>query len=527
MHKFLSSFLGLLTVTASGLSLQASETVPKLVIGIHIDQLKGAYLDLFMNGFSEEGFKKVIHSGTVYKTMVYDYPRPDAASACASFITGCYPRQHGILSEQWYDRNTKKITSCVLDPKYIGNYTNATVSPTNLLSSTLGDELKIATDSESKVFSIGLSAEESIVLGGHAADGVLWIDESTGKWCTSTYYNYMPGWVQQINDSQNMSDIIEQTSWQPLFPLSYYHYMPYEKSPTLFQYLFNKYGKDKFQMFKQTPLANSEVCKLAIKTIEKEGLGRDDNTDFLALEMSASNGLEGSKDVSALEIQDIYFRLDQEIKTIISAADRQVGLENVLIYIVGAGAPVYPAIEVPATKSCGGDFYPNRCISLLNLYLMAIYGNEDWVSAYYNQQIFLNRKLIAEKGINYNEISAKAAEFLTEFSGVQSVVRNNQFLLNESNSALNDIANGFCQKHSGDLYLEIHGGWNIREETTGKDHQVRLEAYSTPFIIYGANIKAERIARQVSAVDVTSTLSKVFRIRPPNNCKGHILPEFN
>lgn len=159
---------------------------------------------------------------------------------------------------------------------------------------------------------------------------------------------------------------------------------------------------------------------------------------------------------------------------------------------------------------------------------MAIYGNEDWVSAYYNQQIFLNRKLIAKKGIDYNEISSKAAEFLTEFSGVQGVIRNKQFLLNEFNSALDEKANGFSPKHSGDLFLEIQGGWNIREETTGKsNHQVRLEAYSTPFIMYGANIGVERIVRQISVTDVTSTLSKVFRIRPPNNCKGNVLPEFN
>jgi len=527
MHRFLSSVLGLLTVTASGLSLQASETAPKLVIGIHIDQLKSAYIDWFLNGFGEDGFKKVLHSGTIYKTMVYDYPKPDAVSACATFMTGCYPRQHGIPSQRWYDRKTKQIVSCVFDPQYIGNYTNETVSPGNLQCSTLGDELKVATAGESKVFSIGLSAEESVILGGHSADGVFWIDGNTGKWCTSTYYNYMPSWLQNINDTQNIAEVIEHTSWQPLLPLSYYHYMPYQKSPTLFQFLFNKYGKDKFHIFKQTPLANEEVCKLAVETIEKEGLGNDDNTDFLTLEMSASNGLEGSKDISALEIQDIYFRLDHEIGTIIAAADHQAGQGNVLVYIVGAGTPDYPAKDLPATKPYGGDFYPSRCVSLLNLYLMAIYGNENWVSTYCNQQIFLNQELIEKKGINYNEISSKAAAFLTEFSGVQSVIRNNQFLLGEYNSALNETANGVYPKHSGDLYIEIQGGWNIREDGTGADHQVRSEAYSTPFILYGANTKAQKISRQISVADVTATLSKVFRIRPPNSCKGQILSEFN
>jgi Type I phosphodiesterase / nucleotide pyrophosphatase. len=526
MHKFLSSVLGLLTA-ASGLSIQASESAPKLVIGIHIDQLKEEYLEWFMNGFCEDGFRKVLQSGTVCKTMVYDFPKPDAASACASFVTGTTPRHHGIVSGHWYDRSTKTIASCVYDPDYLGNYTKATVSPKNLLSSTLGDELKTASDGESKVFSVGISAEQAVLLGGHSADGVYWIDENTGKWCTTTYYNYMPWWVQRINDQRDMSQLVEQTSWQPLLPLGSYTYMPHQKSPTLFQYILNKYGSDKIRMYKETPMVNAEVCKLGLETIEKEKLGSDGITDFLALEMTASSGLEGSKTISALEIQDIYFRLDREISALLKTVDRQVGLDNTLIYIVGTGSPIYPAVKVSEDKPYGGDFHPERCTSLLNLYLMAIYGNEQWVEKWYNQQIFLNRKLIQEKGINFDEISLKAAEFLTEFSGVQSVVRFKQFSLGEFNAALNETANGVHSKHSGDLFLEIQSGWNIHEDASNNQYQVRSEAYSTPFILFGAYTPAQRIIRPVTSEDIVSTLSKVFRIRPPNACKGHLLPELN
>ncbi|MDD4922397.1 MAG: alkaline phosphatase family protein [Bacteroidales bacterium] len=526
MHKFLTSVIGLLTATASGLPLQAANT-PKLVIGIHIDQLKGEYLDWFMNGFGDGGFKQMIQSGTFCETMLYNYPKPDAASACASFMTGCNPRQHGIISKQWYDRNTESITSSVYDPKYLGNYTQATVSPKNLLSSTLGDELKSASGGESKVFSVGITAEEAIMLGGHTADGVFWIDENSGKWCTSTYYNYMPWWVQGLNDRRDMSQLVEQTSWQPLLPLSRYQYMPYKKSPTLFQYLLSKYGKDKFRMYKETPMVNAEVCKLAMETINKELLGRDEATDFLVLEMTASSGLEKARPMFALETQDIYFRLDKDISTLIANVDQQIGMENVLIYIVGSGVPTFPAVNISEEKTYGGDFYPERCTSLLNLYLMAIYGNEKWVSAWYDQQIFLNRKLIEEKGINYDDFSLKAAEFLTEFSGVQSVIRFKHFLFGEYNTALNEIANSVYPKHSGDLFLEIQSGWNIRDVANVKDHQVRSEAYSTPFIMYGANVAAQKIVRPVSSMDITTTLSKIFRIRPPNACKGQILPELN
>jgi len=527
MHKFLSSLLGLLTATASGLSIQAADTAPKLVIGLHIDQLKGEYLEWFMNGFGENGFKKMIQSGTSCKTVLYDYPKPDEASACASFVTGSTPREHGIISRKWYDRSTGKIVSCVYDPEYLGNYTQETVSPKNLHVSTLGDELKASTDGRGKVFSVGISAEEAILLGGHSADGVYWIDETNGKWCTSTYYNYMPTWLQSINDRNDVSQLVSQTSWQPLRPLSNYHYMPYQESPTLFQYLLNKYGKDNIRMYKETPLVNTEVRKLAVETIEKEKLGKDDITDYLVLEMTASSKMESTKTISALEIQDIYFRLDQEIDSLLTRVDKQVGLNNTLIYLVGSGSTVYPVVDISKEKPYGGDFYPERCSSLLNLYLMAIYGNEKWVKTWHNQQIFLNRKLIDEKGINYEEISLKAAEFLTEFSGVQSVIRYKQFLLGEFNTSLNNYANSVYPEHSGDLFLEIESGWNIREDGSSKEHQVRSEAFSTPFLLFGVNAPAQIINTPVHVGDITRTLSKVFRIRPPNACQGHIIPELN
>ena len=527
MHKFFSSLIGILTATASGLSLQASDTAPKLVIGIHIDQLKGEYLEWFMNGFGDNGFKKMIQSGTSCKTLLYDYPNPDEASACASFVTGCPPRQHGIISGHWFDRKTGTIKSCVFDPEYLGNYTQETVSPKNLQTSTLGDELKAASNGKSKVFSIGISAEESIILGGHAADGVYWIDGNTGKWCTSTYYNYMPEWIQSLNDQNDMYQLVEQTAWQPLRPLSFYQYMPYQDSPTLFQYLLNKYGKDKIRMYKETPMVNSEVRKLAVQTIEKEKLGSDNISDFLVLEMTASSKLESSKTISALEIQDIYFRLDQEIDSLLTNVDKLVGLNNTVIYIAGSGSTVYPVTEISKERTYGGDFYPERCTSLLNLYLMAIYGNEKWVSGWHDQQIFLNHKLIEEKKINYEEFSLKAAEFLTEFSGVESVIRYKNFQLSEFNTSLNQTANGVYAEHSGDLFLKIKSGWNIREDASSKDQQVRSEAYNSPFILYGANVAAQLISTPVHSEDITSTLSKVFRIRPPNACKGHILPELN
>jgi len=525
INKILGSLLGILTAAIPGLSVQAANT-PRLVVGIQIDQLNADYLEWFMDGFNEDGFRKLFQGGVVYKNMTYDYHLPDAASAAASIASGTVPANHGIIGSKWFDRKLENVVSCIEDENYLGNYTKLKASPKKLLCSTLADELKQSTNGTAKVFSVGISPEEAIMSAGHTADGVFWIDDETGKWSTTTYYNYMPWWIQNINDTRDMQEIVDKTSWQPLYPLSYYKYMPYQTSPTLFQYWLNKYGKNKIRAFKQTPVVNTEVAELAIQTIQKEKLGTDEVPDLLLLNFTASGNFDSSVSMSAVEIQDIYFRLDQEIGKILDIIERQAGFENTLIYLTGTGQPQNPAIAENKKAGYAGSFYPERCKSLLNLYLMAIYGNEKWVSGYHNQNIYLNRKLIESKGVSYDEISRKTAEFLGEFSGVQRVKRNRELLSGDFDISLDRHRNSISFDRSGDIYIEIQPGWNIINNSDEyKDLQVRYESYNQALVFFGNKLEKQTVYRAVSSGNIASTLSKIFKIRPPNSSSGNLLTE--
>lgn len=526
MHKFLRSILGLLSFTLPGLASGATGQAPRLVVGIHIDQLRADYLEWFKDGFSEDGLKKMLQGGIVYQSVSYGIPHPDAASATASLLTGATPSRHGIIGQSWFDRKANTVVSCVYDPDWLGNYTTNTTSPKQLMASTLGDELKIATNQSARVFSIGLSAESSILAGGHEADGVFWMDDATGQWCTSTYYNYMPWWLQQINDQRDPSGVIDQTAWTPLLPLSRYRMLPYQTSPNLFEYWLGKYGKDKFKAYKETPMVNEEVNRVALKTLELERLGTDDIPDYLAVQFKASGHLNEGKALSTVEIQDIYLRLDAEVGKLIDAIDRQVGLENALIYLVGTGAPSNPAVELTGNRSYHGDFHTDRCTSLLNLYLMALYGDQPWVSGWHNKQVYLNRALIDKQGLDLDQVTAKSAAFLGEFSGVQRVISSRILSAGTYDNTLINYRNAVNPAHSGDFILEIQPGWNIRHNGTEKDVQVRYEAYTTSLLFYGASCTPQRFVSPVSVGDIAATLSAVFRIRPPNACEGTRLPGF-
>jgi hypothetical protein len=210
---------------------------------------------------------------------------------------------------------------------------------------------------------------------------------------------------------------------------------------------------------------------------------------------------------------------------LLKTTDKAVGLENIRLYLTGTGAPVLPAVDVPKSKAYTGDFYPDRCTSLLNLYLMAIYGNEQWVRTWDRQSIYLNHRKIEEKGLSLDEMTRKASEFLAEFSGVSQVYPYSSLLLGSVHGELAPRINAISTDRAADIYLDILGGWNVRESSAENDYQVVSTDFRTPFIYYKPEQKGQTIETPVSVGDINASLSRIFRIRPPTACQGHVLPD--
>ena len=105
-----------------------------------------------------------------------------------------------------------------------------------------------------------------------------------------------------------------------------------------------------------------------------------------------------------MEMQDTYVRLDRSIAALLDLIDRKVGLHNVVFCITSTGYADPEAPDLGLYRIPGGEFYLNRCATLLNMYLMATYGEGQYVETYHNQQIYLNHKLIENKQLNLAEI---------------------------------------------------------------------------------------------------------------------------
>jgi hypothetical protein len=216
--------------------------------------------------------------------------------------------------------------------------------------------------------------------------------------------------------------------------------------------------------------------------------------------------------------------LDRSVSTLISGIDRQLTTDRVLFVLTSTGSSEeeneqnnYEQYRIPT-----GKFLINRSASLLNLFLGASYGTEQYVEAVYGNQIFLNHKLLEKKNINMGELLRRAQEFLLQLSGVRNVYTSQQLLTSDSYQ-IERIRNGFHVEKCGDLLIDIAPGWQLVNEETQTTTTSRISNIPFPIIFWGSGIEAQRVETPVTADHIAPTIARVLRIRAPNACSSEPL----
>lgn len=505
----------ILVLTFGGLQAQSLPATPKLVVSLTIDQLRTDYMEAFSSLYGEKGFKRLMREGKVFRQAEFSFCGTDRASAIAAIYTGTTPFMNGIIAENWMDAGTLRPKNCVDDPNFMGNYTDENTSPSQLLTSTIADELKIATRNKGLVYSIAPFRDAAIFGAGHAGNGAFWLNENTGKWCSTTYYSEFPWWMSQYNDRKSPDYRIKDMVWTPAHPFTSYTFLP-EWRNLPFKYKLDSERANKYRRLITTPFVNEEVNLLTEELLSKSTIGQDDIPDLLSLTYYAGNYNHQSTQDCAMEVQDAYVRLDRSIASLLELIERKIGAHNVIFCITSTGYTDSEAADAGIYRVPGGEFYLNRCATLLNMYLMATYGEGQYVEAHYNQQIYLNHKLIEKKQLNLVEIQNKAAEFLIQFSGVNEVYSAHRLLLGPWSPQTERVRNSYHRKHSGDLLINVLPGWTIMQENNTDNRVVRTAHIPSPLILMGGGIKAATTRIPISVDRIAPTLSSVMRIRAPN-----------
>jgi len=513
---------------------------PKIVVGIVVENMRYDYITKLWTVFDETGFRRLIDYGSNCKSTYLDYAYTQSAPGFATIATGCNPSDHGIIAERWYNRLLNSEEFCVGDPEFStvgGKPFENNSSPKKLLTTTLGDQMKIAFNKQSKVFSISLYPESSVLTSGYLADGAFWLDLSTGEWCTSRFYmDELPTWLVRLNN-RKQPDVYMDASWVPVQNESSYFVTEddmneYEiglKGRTYFPYSILKLADNyrKYKILTEIPHGNTLVKNAALELIKHEKLGKDFTPDLLTICFSAGKGVVKNFGVQSKEIQDVYLRLDKEIGHLLKYLDEQFGKENCLVYLTSSsGTADYPKYTSKFGLP-GGYFKHMQAVALLKSYLNAVYGKGEWVKYYNKQQIYLDRSLIEKSNLSLREVQTIAANFLIQFSGVANVLTSTALSeSNFTNGAFSKMQNSFSAKRSGDLFLILDAGWMEQTVNSCTDNNSPY-IYDThvPLIWWGWKIQPNTLYRTLSLCDVVPTIATFLNVEPPSKASGNVIWE--
>ena len=514
-YKYISLTLLAVLATTGRIKAQIIQSAPKLMVNITIDQLRTDYLEAFSPLYGDEGFKRILNNAIVYTNATYPFSPIDGASAMAAIATGTTPYYNSVVGTWWLNRETLRPVNCVEDTQYTGYQTSDMSSPKNVLTSTLSDELKVATDGKSIVYAIAPFRDAAVISAGHAADGAVWIDDATGQWCSSNYYfTTAPVWISAFNKLSNNAFV--ETEWRPVNELSgnfSYFLSGGMKDP--FRHKFK--DDNRFIKYKTCGLVNESITNLTLQCINSTGIGIDNITDLLNITYYAGCFDNLSVSDCQMEIQDTYVRLDNTLGKLIKGIEQKFGADNVLFCITSTGYFKEESVDYSKYRIPSGTFNMTRNANLLNMYLGALWGQGQYVETCFGPQIFLNHKLFEKKRISLTEATERSQEFISMLSGVRNVYTAQQ-LMTSNNQHIAKIRNGFHPDRNGDIIIEISPGWRLTNDETRENILSRASYIQFPIIIYGANIKNERINTLVTTDRIAPTIAKAIRIRAPNAC---------
>jgi len=512
---------------------------PKLVVGLVIDQMRWDYLYRYYERYGSGGFKRLINEGFSAENTFIPYLPTYTACGHSSVYTGSVPAINGIIGNNWYDPELGRDVYCTEDKdvKTVGSSSNAgEMSPKNLLSNTITDELRLSTNFRSKVIGISLKDRGSILPAGHSANAAYWYDGVSGNWITSTYYmQELPSWVSNYNQ-QRKPDTYYAKDWNTLYPIntyvqssgddkSYEGLYKGEDKTTFPHVLKNSVGKD-YDLIRSTPYGNTMTLDLAKKAVAAENLGKNTVTDFLAVSCSSTDYVGHQFGPNSVEAEDTYLRLDKDLADFFTYLDQTVGKGNYLFFLTADHGAAHVPGFLEEHKLPGGILSNRQLAKELNTEIEKEFKLKNSVLIVMNNEVIFDHQLISDNKADFEKIKALAINHLKHQKGIMDAVD----LTKISNATLPEelkrrLSNGYNARRSGEIYFISKPNW-FDGGNTGTTHGAwyPYDAH-IPLVFMGWKVKAGKTNKTHYMTDIASTLAAMLHIQMPNGSVGEPITE--
>ncbi|MDN3586921.1 alkaline phosphatase family protein [Pedobacter aquatilis] len=508
---------------------------PKLVVGLVVDQMRWDYLYRFYNRYSNGGFKRLINEGFSVENTLIPYTPTYTAVGHTTIYTGSVPAVHGIIGNDWYDSETKKNVYCTEDSSVVtvGSTPSSegNMSPKNMLTTTITDELRLATNFKGKVIGISLKDRGSILPAGHAANAAYWYQGSTGNWITSSYYmKEVPMWIADYN-KMKLANKFYAKNWETLYPINTYTNSTadeknYEGKNSTFPHLLTQNIDKNFDAIRSTPHGNTITLDLAKLAILSEDLGQDNITDFLAVSCSSTDYVGHAYGPNSVELEDTYLRLDKDFEDFFNYLDKKVGKGNYTIFLSADHAVAHVPGFMKENKLPAGVVSDRDIVFKLNAFLNEKFKVNNVVLKSMNNQIHFDHDKTDNLNVSFDVIKAASIDFLKRMDGFANVVdvsRVSLATLPEVQKRM--ITNGYNARRSGDLYYILNPNW-FNGSSTGTTHG-NWNPYDAhiPLVFMGWGIKPGATNKTHYMTDIAPTLAALLHIQMPNGTVGEPITE--
>lgn len=532
------SFLSMALLGCGTVSAQQSNTVaierPKLVVGIVVDQMRWDYLYRYQKRYTDGGFKRLLGEGFSCENTMIPYVPSVTAIGHTCIYTGSVPSIHGIAGNNFVKDGKKVYCTDDDSVKPVGTTSEAALmSPRNLWVSTIGDEMKIASNGRAKVVGVALKDRASILPAGHNPNGAFWFDDQTGCFITSSYYmDRLPKWVEAFNGKRLPEQYLSQ-KWNTLYPKNTYTESTTDENeyengiregvkatlPLNLPELYKKYG---YGIIRNTPFGNSLTLDMAKAAIDGEQLGADDETDLLAVSCSSTDYIGHQVGTHAIETEDTYLRLDKAIADFLAYLDSKVGKGNYLVFLSADHGAMDNAAFLQDRRIPAGSWDASATAKKLNHVLAKEYPEAgDIVKTVMNYQVFFNRDVIKSKQLDFDNIKQTVVNVLKEDPSVlyacDMAKASTESIPEEVKSR---IINGYNRERSGDVVIILKPNF-YAHGMKGTDHGA-WNSYDThiPLVFMGWGIKHGATTKQTFMTDIAPTIAAMLHVQAPNGCVG-------
>jgi predicted AlkP superfamily pyrophosphatase or phosphodiesterase len=500
---------------------------PKLVVVIVIDQFRGDYLERYRDQFGDGGFRMFLDHGAYFADCNYDYANTRTAPGHATLFTGSYTSGHGIVANEWWDPQKKKRVTSVEDDttKLVGiESAGPGASPHNLMSDTLGDELKLATGGKARVFTISLKDRAAVLPAGFSGDAAYWIDPKTGDWITSTYYRAdLPEWVRNFNGSHRAEKYLNR-EWKDSDGNILGSTAP--RTAT------NK-NKDAepagfYQIVGSTPFANDYQLEFAKELVLYEKLGVGAATDLLVISLSANDILGHQVGPDSPQMRGMALALDRSLAEFFGFLGHQIGMANVWMAL-SADHGIAPLPEFAKTLHLPAANLDAKALrEQINSLLAKKFAKKadyvpdlDYPVAWLDKDAFAGTLGAKDESVAEGEVgeAMKQMGFTGYFTKSQ---------LGRGDIPPTEIGRRYAHSYSpegGYYVIGVPHPFDVGI-TKGTDHATPF-SYDThvPLAFYGLAFQPGTYRTHAEPVDLAVTLASLLGINAPTAATGRVLTE--